>query len=552
MRIMRKKLNDEVRRALALLSDQWFLDDRGFAEDLFVLVRNNGGGIPTDERITAISTATAQKTNGMPIVMRALMARRAVLFKELANLAYFKSVCAEMYGAPLEAVGHLLSQTRKFGRKERQSQCLSCQFLDQCKLGTAYADSAQDITRLAIKDAKNMAHPQCPHLVDLSAHSDMVNMVNFLSTMSNDPTAVAQMLKDAISAQSGQSDFGEKYDAAEESVEEEAPSSFDWQDDEVDPDVDEDFFVEFARSSSGGSVGAAGGFTGANLRLTDRLLDKVTAEQLQLFDIGRVLDSLLDQPGTDKFHPTDEMAKSNTTAPIESIAEIGKADAAEFVSPNDILLRKAVKGELSKTEYSKPQNKKHLLYVLIDNSGSMDNQVGVSNMLGAATRINFAAIFAAALARKIGKEGGMMFFRLFGTRCGSLVSARTPTQFETMQKMLARCDANGGGTSISTALRTAWADIQSARDEIARAEVLVITDCEDSLNLQKLLADKQKMKLHTLDVSGHTSGDACMTLQAMSERYFKLDPAATTLQDMVKALVTPANQAPAAATGTGL
>ena len=121
-----------------------------------------------------------------------------------------------------------------------------------------------------------------------------------------------------------------------------------------------------------------------------------------------------------------------------------------------------------------------------------------------------------------------------------------------MQKMLARCDANGGGTSISTALRTAWADIQSARDEVAKAEVLVITDCEDTLNLQKLLGDKQRMKLHTLDVSGHSSGDACGTLQALSERYFKLDPTATSLQDMVKALVTPAKQPPAAATSTGI
>lgn len=552
MRIMRKKLKDEVRRALALLSDQWFLDDRGFAEDLFILVRNSGGGIPTDERITAIATATAAKTNGMPIIMRALMARRAALFKELAVLAYFKSVCAELGGTPLDAVSHLLAQTRKFGRKERQSQCLSCQFLDQCKLGTAYSESAQDITRLAIKDAKSMAHAQCPHLPDLSAHSDMVNMVNFLNTMGNDPTAVAQMLKDALGAQTGDSDFGDKYDAAEEAVEENAPSNFDWQDDEVDPDVEEDFDVFFNQSRSGGSGGGAGGFTGNNLRLTERLLDKVSAEQLQLFDIGRVLDSLLDQPGTDKFTPTDELAKSNSTSPIESISEIGKADAAEFVAPNDMLVRKAVKGELLKTEYSKPQSKKHLLYVLIDNSGSMDSQVGCSNMLGAATRINFAAIFAAALARKIGREGGMMFFRLFGTRCGSLVSARTPSQFDSMQKMLARCDANGGGTSISTALRTAWADIQSARDEVAKAEVLVITDCEDTLNLQKLLGDKQRMKLHTLDVSGHSSGDACGTLQALSERYFKLDPTATSLQDMVKALVTPAKQPPAAATSTGI
>ncbi|MCV6901063.1 VWA domain-containing protein, partial [Escherichia coli] len=43
-------------------------------------------------------------------------------------------------------------------------------------------------------------------------------------------------------------------------------------------------------------------------------------------------------------------------------------------------------------------------------------------------------------------------------------------------------DYNGGGTNISGALRQAFEDILKAKDEIAKAEIIIVTDGEDSFS----------------------------------------------------------------------
>jgi len=190
------------------------------------------------------------------------------------------------------------------------------------------------------------------------------------------------------------------------------------------------------------------------------------------------------------FKSTKEIESSNLPIDgfrmrkIKRSEQVTRASIFEMAMDDDLFYGKFLNQELIVKDYIRQRKISQAFYVLMDVSGSMD---GVRKV--------FARSVVKELLRRVVKEGAKYFFRAFDDRAFELHSATNKEEAEKLDKYLSTVEFDGGGTSIKTAIETAVSDIKKDKAKFEDIDILVLTDGEDSFNL-----DKEEMKgitLHT-------------------------------------------------------
>jgi uncharacterized protein with von Willebrand factor type A (vWA) domain len=129
-----------------------------------------------------------------------------------------------------------------------------------------------------------------------------------------------------------------------------------------------------------------------------------------------------------------------------------------------------------------------------------------------------------------------MFFRTFSGGPSPLTACRVKADFDKFSEHIAECQFDGMSTRIASAIRAAAADIDAAKGELAKSEILVITDAEDTIDdnttaeLRGLLGDTP---LHVLEVCNVNKNSAVSSLQTLADNYYQFDPNQPSLEKMV-------------------
>jgi uncharacterized protein with von Willebrand factor type A (vWA) domain len=199
-------------------------------------------------------------------------------------------------------------------------------------------------------------------------------------------------------------------------------------------------------------------------------------------------------------YPDDEMTIKN----IEDSNELLRVLPTEFIHDDDVFMQKFVKKELQIKDYQARRLKRQVLYLLIDVSGSMRGSRNV-----------YASGVALAFVRQAVTEGSTYFLRFFDHGIKQLNTVTNEKEAEKMMDTLIRQPYSGGGTSISNALRTAVKDITSDPEGFEKAEIMLITDGEDSVDLSK--KDLKKIRLHSTVIEGNNRD-----LEELSNSYVEL------------------------------
>lgn len=151
------------------------------------------------------------------------------------------------------------------------------------------------------------------------------------------------------------------------------------------------------------------------------------------------------------------------------------------------------------------------IYVLLDKSGSM---------VGA--KIDWARAVAIALFRRSIRENRRFSARFFDSityPALHLKPGSKPRDFLELVKYLASVKA-GGGTDITTAIKTASEDIaKTPRGEERISDIVLITDGEDRINSEVVEQSLRRAgaRLHTVVIQGHNP-----YLKRMSYRYMSV------------------------------
>jgi len=546
MRLIRLKINSAVTARLGFINRELKVNDEHLVQDLFALIRLKGHGLPSQKRLDFLIKVLAAQPKQTSLTAGIYLKKRAQTMKEISHLPYFASLSA--LTDSVYATDKLIQNMRKLGIKVRQSQCSACQHKTNCDFGKQYVNAVTDITKVVDPDFAKKAHPDCPHIPEM----DLVNTLNDAAKLMAslyDPSnqQAAQALMNQLKKDSQhQSSYGNRREPVDdEAIQKSAqlqgltdPAAAQ-ADDSVSHEEKDFIPTTVSGKIHGGGYDAQ--FTAEYyVKMQEKMIESLLQVGVEIFNIGRVLDSILGQQDSKLLQETREVSETRQQDLMRSASDVTKAEKMQHALPSDVLDAKIAKKQLVVDREQKPQGKKHLLYLLVDASGSMRTQF-LSNPNSLMSRASLASVLMISLMKKIEKEKGIVYIRYFTGSVGPLISVHSMQDFKSAIKKISDCNFDGGSTNIKGALQTATRDIAQAQDEIRKAEVLLVTDCDDSITLSK--TDLQGAKLNVLDVSGttHTAADhlrygasaASAVLKQIADNYYKADERSLNLKTMV-------------------
>jgi uncharacterized protein with von Willebrand factor type A (vWA) domain len=127
----------------------------------------------------------------------------------------------------------------------------------------------------------------------------------------------------------------------------------------------------------------------------------------------------------------------------------------------------------------------------------------------------YACGVALAFVRQALTEGSTYYLRFFDDSPHELFTVTSKEDAERIEGILLRQPFSGGGTSIQKAILTAVNDIVKSPQKFEKAEIMVISDGEDTVDINK--KDLQEVKIHATIIDGKNKG-----LELISESYTEL------------------------------
>jgi Mg-chelatase subunit ChlD len=537
MRVIRLKLKPDVKQYIDLFASRARIGDKPFVHDVYALIRLKGAGIPDRARTDALIEHYAKLKKVSSFITKAAINKRVQVLKSIATTAMFqRCVSGKSSLTETEVLESILTTFRKLHAKIQQSQCLTCHLLSNCEFGKAYGDKVKDILVVQDPDYTKKVNPSCPHLPEMEFQNQIgqsAQLINNLGTPDGSSSMQAAINND-YSCPINQDMLEQMLEAEEEALRS-----------RLEPDSNVEDLDEDPSSSMMPASGQAGKLIKHydtrhlnGVHLDAAAIDQLTVANLVIYNLSKVLETMLDKSKKGVFKNDTSLTKHQKFKEISSITDARKVIAKEHANDIDVFDAKLAKKQLIKKQQLRPDEKRQLLYLLVDTSGSMGGQAGLGGAFGFVSRAALAASFSIALSRRVCADGGMLFMRAFSGDTSELRSCRNAEQHKEFEEWIASSDFGGGGTNIPLALKRAYDDITTSSGEISKAEILIVTDAEDSIP-QSMITDCdtwfEKVPLNVLDVvgTGRTTGMASSQMKKFADNYFKIDPTKNSFEGMI-------------------
>lgn len=547
MRIVRVKLDSEVSDYLKTLCVRFAFNDLPFIEDLYALALTKGGGLPDEARMTKLVEAYAKINEMNKLVVKMLLAKRRQVLKDMAANPLFQHLTKKKKVHPREVTEQMLGFYFELYRRVRQSQCMTCSLLSNCEFGSTYGNKVTSVHAVVDPDYEKKVNPACPEKPTMDMNAQVAAAQAAMQQMAQNPAQIELAAKSDPAAK-GLANGIEASMANAEAAQNAAPQDPEEDLDSIPKSIEDAWEQEDTTCGIENMTSVPPGstttfysttFSSPSVLVDMNMVNKIRMHNFLLFELARKLSSKLTKAHKGKFKPTNEVTKTQKTQQIKSVSDVKRVLPREHAQDDAVFDRKLQQRQLSMRESQTDDQKRHLLYLVIDTSDSMSSCVGSTGLWTVVSRALLAASFGLALIDLIESEHGIVFLRGFDGHVGPLQSAREPVEFTQMRKGLARCSFNGCSTNIVSALTTAVNDIKGAKSELRDAEILLITDCGDTISDAEVASMKTLMGstvLNVMDVSSASSGmelRAGSQLRQMADHYFKVDGRASTLDQLV-------------------
>lgn len=229
----------------------------------------------------------------------------------------------------------------------------------------------------------------------------------------------------------------------------------------------EEFRLDFANKDAGG-----------NMPKLREIAAHIPKEKIEVYNLASKQDWL-----TFNLKAQKQLTRTMYPSNHIEVEPIVDASELEYVLPEEMLLpmpefnRRFVSDELLAIKFYDQEIKSKLLYILLDISGSM-----AAMLITGFPRHVWARGVIVNLLLNAQKEGGKFFFREFDSRPYDLTIVNTVSEMNTLATRLLRSNRDGGDTDILKAVSTACSDIRMKGGDIAKAELLLVSDGESNMN----------------------------------------------------------------------
>ena len=254
-----------------------------------------------------------------------------------------------------------------------------------------------------------------------------------------------------------------------------------------------------SESPNGGFGGAGFGdgtvtdFTAKGKRILSNAMHLADSSLAEILKISRKMKafSKLKTGKVQEFTPDSEgnQVRNRSMQNYGELAKIKSTQYAQKVTMPNLFNYRSVTNQYMIRERGRYLDKKQLLYVLVDCSGSMQEDDGA--------RINMAAGILVNRLMAVAKGDANLYWRFFDTVVydSTFVDDKDKAK-ESMSKILQSDTYNGGGTNFDVAIRSAVEHIESLKEtlEYAKPEIFIVTDGSCSCRVSR--AELKGIKLH--------------------------------------------------------
>ncbi len=259
----------------------------------------------------------------------------------------------------------------------------------------------------------------------------------------------------------------------------------------------------------------------------DEMKDKIKgmisrmAKELAIYDLSKKLEFTIRTSPKGKWNEVQHPDKGMDVGRIKHAREITKLLPSQFAMDDDLFIKKLLGKELLKKKYMQRQEKKQVLYMIVDNSGSMDDRT--SNVF---TKFDVCRAIAVALMKKLIDKEDLFYFRWFSGYPEKLNRIKTKKDAVDFVPYILYNRDGDGGTNIMEAINQACDDIKQKKvDQADMMDILLITDGLAHIEVEKvnkLLG--QKIDLHSVIISTMNAGDYNLSpLKQISKNFLLTD-----------------------------
>lgn len=218
-----------------------------------------------------------------------------------------------------------------------------------------------------------------------------------------------------------------------------------------------------------------GGFSGYSPKDLPRKVSEMVqnmAKELAIYELSKRLEFTIRMSKKGKFNEVMFPDDGLDVDRIKKIRDITKLLPTQYALDDDVFLKKLVSKELLKKKYMQRQEKRQILYMIVDSSGSMDDEV-----IKGLRKIDVCKAVTIALMKKIIDNEDLFYFRWFTDRMGQLYKIATKQGALKFLPELVYGRGADGGTDIQKAIFTASDDIHKrVGAKMDLADVLLVSD----------------------------------------------------------------------------
>lgn len=216
-------------------------------------------------------------------------------------------------------------------------------------------------------------------------------------------------------------------------------------------------------------------------------------DMAEMLRIARQLDEISDLAAPKAKPTSDPNGEDVQLRDILEIGELPRTGHQALALPHRLRTYRAVAGGLAVREPITRKDKKQLLYILLDSSGSMNDESG--------KRIGRAVGVVLNRLQAVAKGEAELYLRFFDTELGAKeYHANSAESARKLMRIITNSSAySGGGTNFVGPLTTAYRRINQlvASGTLRDPEVMMITDGEAYSPTKEQLAG---LKLHVVQV----------------------------------------------------
>jgi uncharacterized protein with von Willebrand factor type A (vWA) domain len=217
-------------------------------------------------------------------------------------------------------------------------------------------------------------------------------------------------------------------------------------------------------------------------------------KQLKIYELSQKLEFTIRTSPKGKFNEVAYPDNGLDVDRIRKTRDVTKLLPSQLALDETLFMKKLVSKELLKKRYMQRQEKRQILYMIVDSSGSMDEGVG-----DGLTKIDVSKAVTIALMKKMISHEDLFFFRWFTDGVSDLHTIRTKEDAMSFLPRLVFGQHADGGTNIQHAIEVAAKDIK--KKELAKidlADILLVSDGLADVEVESSNKTLENIDMHTV------------------------------------------------------